>query len=341
MIVIPAYQPNENLVNLIKAINKESRNPLLPILIIDDGSTSDESKNCFCKILQFKNVKVLVHNFNQGKGSALKTGIKYALQNNYPFIITADADGQHLAKDIYEIWCAAKIKNKFIIGTRVFTKEVPFRSRFGNKITSLVFKIVTGQYLTDTQSGLRAIPKTLYKKFLKIKSNRYDFELNSLLYVAKLNNLSTLKIETVYEIGNPSSHFRPLVDSSLIYLVFLRYCLVAVLISAFDFIGFLTLSIFIHTTIAFLLIRFLSISIYYITMKKIVFNNRDTNNLQRLGFLFLVGLNITITYFLVNYINNFDMLTKSLTYMFINISMAIFNFYIMKSYIFILKKTNF
>ena len=89
----------------------------------------------------------------------------------------------------------------------------------------MIFKFVTGKYLKDTQSGLRLIPKSLFNTLIAIKSNKYDFELDCLLKIAssKKANIKTLKISTIYEAGNLSSHFRPIFDSTLVYLVLLQF----------------------------------------------------------------------------------------------------------------------
>ena len=225
MILIPAFQPNEKLNSLLVAINKIFININIKIVVIDDGSSNQNSTNVLKKIKKIKNVVLLRHEQNMGKGAALKTGLNYAKKNKFPFVITADADGQHLPEDIFKLWLKAKRKNSFFIGVRNFDKNTPLRSLVGNKITSMIFKFVTGKYLKDTQSGLRLIPKSLFNTLIAIKSNKYDFELDCLLKIAssKKANIKTLKISTIYEAGNLSSHFRPIFDSTLVYLVLLQF----------------------------------------------------------------------------------------------------------------------
>ena len=101
--------------------------------------------------------------------------------------MTADGDGQHTPEDVRN--CAdamLKEHDKVIIGARNFDlPNVPARSRKGNKITSRVFKIFVGMRIGDTQTGLRAIPTRYLESFIRVPGDRYEYETNMLLYMAK------------------------------------------------------------------------------------------------------------------------------------------------------------
>jgi putative flippase GtrA len=90
--------------------------------------------------------------------------------------------------------------------------------------------------LKDTQSGLRAIPKSLALNLLKLRANTYDFELDMLVEAKKRGvTIKETTIETVYEDGNPSSHFNPILDSARIYFVFVRFLSVSLLTVLIDY----------------------------------------------------------------------------------------------------------
>ena len=109
-----------------------------------------------------------------------------SLKKQIDFIVTADADGQHSLIDIFKVLNTSIQKNKFIIGERNFlANKIPFKSRVGNRISSLIFFICTAKTLLDTQSGLRAFPSSQINKMLKIKGMRYEYELNVLLNFLK------------------------------------------------------------------------------------------------------------------------------------------------------------
>ena len=101
-----------------------------------------------------------------GKGRALKTGMNHIILNNPGIdgIITADADGQHLVKDIVRVGeTLLEHNNTLVIGSRTFSGDIPLRSRFGNSITRKVFSFVSGHKVYDTQSGLRGLPSAALK----------------------------------------------------------------------------------------------------------------------------------------------------------------------------------
>lgn len=85
------------------------------------------------------------------------------------------------------------------------------RSIVGNWFARMSFKSLTGVEISDTQSGLRVYRGAELKKLVQISGDRYEYEMNCLMKYQ--NNLDEVPIETVYEIGNKSSHYRPIMDS--------------------------------------------------------------------------------------------------------------------------------
>ena len=159
VVLIPSYQPDEK---LTKYVNELIDNNFRKILIVNDGSDKKCNK-IFDELKNKEECIVLEHEENMGKGKALKTGFEYYINNidktEFVGIVTADSDGQHSVKDTIKI--AESInKNKnnksIILGVRNFNKkDVPFRSKFGNNMTSFFLKILYGAKIQDTQTGLR------------------------------------------------------------------------------------------------------------------------------------------------------------------------------------------
>jgi hypothetical protein len=112
-----------------------------------------------------------------------------------------------------------------VLGTRSFGRDVPLRSRLGNLLTRKLMRVLTGQRLADTQTGLRGIAREVFPQLLSIEANRYDFELDALLACRERWVIEELPIRTIYLDGNASSHFRPIVDSIRIYWVLIRFFL--------------------------------------------------------------------------------------------------------------------
>ena len=182
--VIPAYEPDYRLENLISSLKKEKN---LKLIVVNDGSSSDDV-------------------FNKIKDES---------------VIFADADGQHSSDDIIKL---SLLDDNFslIIGTRDFNlKHVPFSSKFGNRITSLIVYNKTKKYIKDTQSGLRLIPYKYIKDIINLEGSRYEYEINILLYFLKNDiSIKEIPITTIYETKkNETSHYRCIKDSLRIYKI--------------------------------------------------------------------------------------------------------------------------
>ena len=162
----------------------------------------------------------------------------------------------------------------------------------GNVVTSGLFSLFFRIKIKDTQSGLRAIPEHLFEKHLSIKQQGYEYEFECLINVARKEKIDQVSIQTIYEIGNPSSHFRPILDSTLIYMVFLRYVFFVPLIAFLDFIGFIIIANLVNSLVAFLIVRSFTIIIYFLIMRKIVFNSQKWFAAQLTKFLILVLFNL-------------------------------------------------
>ncbi len=213
------------------------------VIVVDDGSGPDFERH-FAALADVPGVHSLRHITNLGKGAALKTGLNYAACC-FPEsvgVVTADADGQHSAKDIIRT-AAALIDNprKLVLGARTFSSDVPLRSRLGNIITHHVMYAVAGQKISDTQTGLRGIPLRLIPILMRIRQNGYDFELEMLLTCRREScKVCEIPIQTIYLDGNQSSHFNPLWDSMRIYFLFLRFAAVSLSTAFVDNLIFLT-----------------------------------------------------------------------------------------------------
>ena len=233
-VIIPAYRPEESLLQLIAALAEK---PIPAIVLVDDGS-GPACREIFRRAAEFGKVRLLRHAVNLGKGAALKTGINYALCEfpGLQGVITADAGGQHHPGDIEQVaGRLAAEPDRIILGTRTFGSGVPLRSRVGNLVTRTVMGALVGQHVSDTQTGLRGIPVSLLPHLLRLEANGYDFELDMLITVRQQAILiSEVPIRTLYEPGNRTSHFNPLVDSMKIYFVLLRFSSVSLITAALD-----------------------------------------------------------------------------------------------------------
>lgn len=223
IIVIPAYEPDEKLLGVLRDFTELTE---YPIVVVNDGS-SDACRPVFDAVKAYSSVTLLEHEQNRGKGAALKTAYAY-IADHFPAtegILTVDADGQHLLNDCLRVCDAYRERPDLLItGSRRFKGKVPMRSRFGNSITRGVFRLTTGKHVYDTQTGLRAFCADRIPEMLALKGDRYEYEIHQLLHCCtKGSGVLEVPIETVYIDDNSSSHFDTLRDSAKIYKVIFKF----------------------------------------------------------------------------------------------------------------------
>lgn len=233
-ILIPAYEPGERLIKLIKELKRICN---YNIVIVNDGSSRvfDKTFETAAEI----GSTVLTHEMNKGKGRALKTGFEYLKETDEnEGVITADCDGQHLPKDIVRIGEAINLdRNSIVLGTRRFSGKVPFRSNFGNSITRAIFSFASGVKIYDTQTGLRGFSAEMLGWLCNISGERFEYEMNMLLEAVPLGyEFNEMDIDTVYLENNKSSHFHTLKDSFRVYLPIIKFSLSSILSAILDFI---------------------------------------------------------------------------------------------------------
>ncbi len=179
--LIPTYRPSAQFLELLKNLSDLG----FKIVIVNDGSGLDYEKFFFdCS----RYAEVLHHEKNQGKGSALKTGLRYIYKTYRAdcVVATVDAGGEYQASDALSVAKVAEgSPHSLVLGSRKLGKTSPLRSRFGNSITRLVFRLSTGRKVYDTKTGLRAFDVHMIPKMIIIEGERYEYEMNVLLRLAK------------------------------------------------------------------------------------------------------------------------------------------------------------
>ena len=303
-ILIPAYQPGDALERLV-AILLQSGAP--SIILVDDGS-GPEFSTTFDRLARLDRVHLLRHAVNLGKGAALKTGMNFALVNftNCRGVVTADADGQHDAADILRV--AERLRedsSALLLGVREFQKSVPFRSRLGNTLTRGLLYLLAGQKLADTQTGLRGIPAPLASHLLRVPSTGYEFELDMLM-ACKYQGFPIVQIpiRTIYEAGNPSSHFRPIFDSMRIYFLLLRFTVLSVLTALLDNLIFaLSLSYTGSIARSQFLGRLVAMVFNYAGARGAVFHSRQRHVVVLPKYVALVAVNGLLSYALLEFLH--------------------------------------
>ncbi len=296
-VVIPAYRPAAALVKLVGVLAERT---VSVIVVVDDGS-GPEFDSVFAAAMSLPRVHLVRHAANQGKGAALKSGIAFAL-DSFPGlagVVTADADGQHDPEDIERVAVAlAAHPDSLVLGSRAFTGRVPLRSRLGNAITRGVMHALVGCKLADTQTGLRGIPASFAPLVLRIDAPGYELEIEMLITAHhSAIPIQEEPIRTIYESGNVSSHFNPLVDSMKIYFVLLRFTSVSLATAALDNLVFYLMyrhnGRILESQIA---ARFCAMTFQYIMLRQPVFHSRRPHRDVLPKFMGLVIANGGVSY---------------------------------------------
>ncbi len=242
LFLFPSYQPTVLFCELLEQFRQADSSP---IVVVDDGS-GPAYDELFQRAGRVSDTVVLKNAVNLGKGAALKHGINHVLVNHPDCIgvVTADADGQHAVDDILKV--ANELRSRpteVIFGSRDFKRDVPFRSKIGNVVSRYIYRFLIGLNLSDTQTGLRGIPRRLMELSLAIRSNRYEFETEQII-AAKAAGLpfSEVPIRTVYIDDNSGSHFNPVLDLFRIYFVLLRYAVSSLATALTDLLVFYILT---------------------------------------------------------------------------------------------------
>lgn len=203
-VVIPAYNAARYLEQLVQKIRKITE--LDKLILVNDASIDETSK-----IARKLALRILEHKVNRGKGAALLTGFKEALQEGYEFAISIDADLQHDPNELPNFLQEQK-KGDFdmVIGRREFKRGVmPLHRICSNRITSQMVSLLCGTRIYDSQSGYRLYRLSLIRG-LKFNSERYQFESEIIIKYARQGaKFGFIPIETIYH-GQEShiSNFR-------------------------------------------------------------------------------------------------------------------------------------
>lgn len=210
--VVPCYNAGDRVMPVLEKLVQQGPR----VLVVDDGSTDgclDGVDNLDVECLRLPE--------NRGKGFALVAGFRHALEDDSVTAVGAiDADGQHDPNEVPKIVEAFMREDAdLVIGARNFDDpSVPKLNRFGNRSTIRITSFLMGAKLPDTQSGFRLYSRRFLEKALpKVKTGRYETEMDLLVRAVRWKyKVVSVPIQTIYEEGNRSSHFKNVPDATRI-----------------------------------------------------------------------------------------------------------------------------
>lgn len=222
-VIIPTYNNDKTVSRIVDEVCQYADS----VIVVNDGSTDNTA---LMLLERAHNITFLSYEENKGKGHALQTGFREALQQGMRYAITIDSDGQHYPSDIPLLLEAhARNPKAIIVGARTLTADnMPRGNTFANLFSNFWYFMQTFHRLNDTQSGFRLYPL----QSLPSEANMhvgYEFELATLVYANwKGVPAVTQPIHIYYPPeGERVSHFRPIKDFGIIALLNTWLCLQA------------------------------------------------------------------------------------------------------------------
>ena len=197
-ILIPSYNSNKQLDQLIKEIKDRSNNQ---IIVVDDGSPNPIKIN-------YNDISLIQNEDNMGKGLSLQRGFQFAKQKGFKNVITMDSDLQH-DPDELSLFLDVQDDVDFVLGYRERDASMPISRKFSNWITSKIISSLTKIIIKDSQCGYRRYSLSAIDNF-DYKESGFQFE--SEILIKAINEKSTVeqvKVSTIYDKNNKSyiKHF--------------------------------------------------------------------------------------------------------------------------------------
>jgi glycosyltransferase involved in cell wall biosynthesis len=198
--LIPGYNEGPRIASVVRAALE-----FLPVIVVDDGSGDDTAARA-----REAGATVIEQRPNQGKGAALRTGFRSALDSGYDAAVTLDADGQHDPAEIPRFLDAWRTEPRpdLVIGRRNFRSMPPIR-RLSNELGGRAFSWAVGQPIPDNQSGYRLVGRRVIEATIASDEAGFEFEVEMITTCIRLGGtIAWVPIRTIYA-GEPS-HIRPL-----------------------------------------------------------------------------------------------------------------------------------
>jgi glycosyltransferase involved in cell wall biosynthesis len=204
--LIPCYYEEKH----IRDVATRTKAQLDTVLVVDDGSKDNTSEEA-----RAAGVEVIQHESNQGKGAAIKTGLRaLTTRPGLDWVLILDGDGQHAPEEIPRFLAAAGQGGaEMIVGTRMDdTRTMPFVRKLTNRTMSSLISMMIGQRVPDTQCGFRLFSRALAAAFLDVPSRAFDFESEMLVIAARRGvKIGAAKVSTIY--GDEVSKIHPVRDT--------------------------------------------------------------------------------------------------------------------------------
>lgn len=194
-IIMPVYNEGKRVIRTVRNVLDNTKYNLV---VVDDGSSDNTSKLLVESYKRNKRVILIRHSVNQGKGVAMRTGVRRAWKEKSQAVIFIDADGQHDPKLLKKFEESLENGDEVVIGVRIDKSEMSFQRKVGNWMIRVILAVLYGQTIEDMLCGFRALSKSAYHKVVWT-SRRYGVETEMMCNVWRAGlNYRKLVVETIY-----------------------------------------------------------------------------------------------------------------------------------------------
>lgn len=210
--VIPALDAARSVGRVVEGCLRH----LPDVVVVNDGSSDDTHHAA-----ERAGARVIDHQENRGKGAALRTGFRAAIEEGFDAVLSLDADGQHLPTEIPKfVEAFRETRADLVIGDRshLWGGMVP-RRRNANRFSAWSISKCAGVRVPDSQSGFRVYSADLVRS-IPIRANGFAAESEVIVRAGRAGRrIVSVPIELGFVDGLSTSHYRPLLDTIRIAVV--------------------------------------------------------------------------------------------------------------------------
>ena len=201
LVIIPAYNEDENIVNVVEKIKSFGYD----YIVINDNSDDNTAE-----ILDKNHYNHLDLSVNVGLAGVTRIGFMYGFDNNYDCVINVDGDGQHPIDEVKSLINEIENGYDYVIGSRFVSEKKPFSLRMiGSRIICLLIALKTGKKVTDPTSGMRALGRKVIEDFAQ--DMNYFAEPDALCHILKKNyKVKEVQVNMLERQGGKSYFTSPL-----------------------------------------------------------------------------------------------------------------------------------
>ncbi len=208
--IIPAFNEAAAIADVVRGVFRDIGDIVGEVIVVDDGSSDNTAS-----LAAEAGARVLKHRRNRGYGAALKTGIR-ASRGDY--ILTMDADGQHRAEDVRNLWQRA-VDNDMVIGSRQGLLHSKLWRMPGKWLLWLMAQALVRQPIPDLNSGMRIVHRDTILKYLHVCPSGFSLSTTiTMAFLARGYAVEFVPIEVRHRVGKSTVSLKTGFDTIILIL---------------------------------------------------------------------------------------------------------------------------